>query len=312
MKNYILNYYQNFKCSADKCKHTCCAGWKMNIDKKSLSAYKNDTSNFSSRLKSGINFKKSCFKSDKVGCCAFLNANGLCEIIINLGEESLCQVCSDHPRFRSFFDDRMETGLGFCCEEATKIILSYGDKIEPILVGDDKEKSALDFNQKNILDFRQKAIDILQNRTVSINDRIKDLLTLSRAQVSMQEFRKIVKTFLSLERLNKSWTKRLKVIKNKPFVAEVDQSLSLYCEQFLVNSLYRHLSDAEDTMWVRARTIACVFAWWVIESIYNNETANGEIFSVLSDVVREYSAEVEYSQKNLDKLFSFAYKFIKV
>ena len=129
MKEYLLNYYPLFKCVADKCKHTCCAGWEMCIDKESLEKYKNEKSEFAKTLLYGINLKKSKFNVDKNKRCAFLNHNGLCDIIINLGENSLCQVCRDHPRFRSFFDDRTETGLGFCCEEATRIIFSFDGKI---------------------------------------------------------------------------------------------------------------------------------------------------------------------------------------
>ena len=32
------NYYMNFKCIADKCRHTCCAGWEIEIDDETLSA----------------------------------------------------------------------------------------------------------------------------------------------------------------------------------------------------------------------------------------------------------------------------------
>ncbi|MBR2498769.1 MAG: flagellin lysine-N-methylase [Clostridia bacterium] len=311
MKDYVLNYYPKFKCLAEKCKHTCCAGWEMNIDKRTLDAYKSDTSKFSASLKKGVNFKKSCFKSNKVGRCAFLNSDGLCEIIINLGENSLCQVCRDHPRFRSFFLDRVEMGLGFCCEQATKIILSFDDKIEPMLMGDNGEHIELDFNQKNVIEFRQKALEILQDRKISINNRIESLLKLSNANVLEKDYNKILKKFLTFERLDKNWTKRLKGIRKKPFNISIDESLSLYCEQFLVNELYRHLSDAEDTLWVRARAIASVFSWWIIKTIIENEKES-DCFSTIVDVVRAYSAEVEYSQKNLDKLFFFAYKFIKI
>ncbi len=307
MKKFNLNYYPEFKCVADKCKHTCCSGWEMNIDKKSLEKYKNDGSEFSKTLKQGVNFKKSKFKAKKDGRCAFLNDIGLCEIIINLGENNLCQVCHDHPRFRSFFNDRIEMGLGFCCEEATKIILSFKDKIEPTLIADDKTDFPLDFNQKNVLEFRKKVLNILQNRTKDINQRIECLLSVCNVSFLEKDFIKVVKTFISFERLNKSWTKRLKTIKNITFNKNTDESLSLICEQFLVNSLYRHLSDAEDTIFVRARTIACIFSWWIIKSILKTESYN-EIF----DIVRAYSSEVEYSQKNLDKLFNFSYKFIKI
>ena len=139
-----------------------------------------------------------------------------------------------------------------------------------------------------------------------------ELLKECRASVTERDFKKILKTFLSFERLDKNWTKRLKNI-DTPFNLATEQSLSLYCEQFLVNGLYRHLSDAEDTMWVRARTIALVISWWIIEGIILNEKSENQDFETLVlDVVRAFSAEVEYSQKNLNKLFDLCYKFIKI
>ena len=312
MEEYVLSYYNNFKCIAEKCKHTCCAGWEIDIDEQSLNNYKTSVNAFSETLKQGVNFKKSKFKVDKQKRCAFLNGDGLCDIILNLGEKSLCQVCRDHPRFRSFFNDRIETGLGFCCEEATRIILSFKENIAPIFISDDEKQTELEFNQKNVLGFREKALNILQDRTANINNRIDNLLKECNAKCNEQDFKKILKTFLSFERVDKTWVKRLKKL-NKPFKKSTDENLSLYCEQFLVNSLYRHLSDAEDTMWVRARAISCVFSWWVIKSIIEQErNENQNLFELVVDVVRSYSVEVEYSQKNLNKLFSFCYKYIKI
>ncbi len=312
MKEYVLNYYSNFKCVAGECKHTCCAGWEMNIDEISLNAYRNDKSSFCKRLEKGVNFKKSRFKADKTGRCAFLNQKGLCEIIINLGEDSLCQVCRDHPRFRSFFNDRIETGLGFCCEQACKIILSFNDKIEPIVISDDGNNQELDFNQKNLLNFREKALSVVQNRSADINQRINELLSLCNARLERGDFSKITRAFLSFERLDKSWTARLKSVK-KAFTNITDTSLASYAEQFLANGLYRHSCDAEDTFAVRARAIACVLGWWEVNSVFEQERAGcTDEFNLIADIVRAYSAEVEYSQKNLDKIFSLASKFIKL
>ncbi len=285
----------------------------MNIDAQSLTAYKNDKSPFQETLKKGVNFKKASFKTDNDGSCFFLNKDGLCEIIINLGEKSLCQVCSDHPRFRAFFNDRIETGLGFCCEEASKIILSFKDKISPVLVSDDGKLIELDFIQKNILEFRTSALNIVQDRNLDINQRIDNLLSLCKARVTGEDLAKILRTFFSLERLDKTWTARLKSVKKNGINIRTHEKLAHYAEQFLANGLYRHLYDAEDTVSVRARTIFCVLGWWLINSVFIQEQATGiDDFTLLSDVVRAYSAEVEYSQKNLDKLFSFAYKFIKI
>jgi lysine-N-methylase len=285
----------------------------MCIDDNTLSRYKAEKSNFKNDLKRGINFKKSKFNADKNGRCAFLNDKGLCEIIINLGEESLCQVCRDHPRFRSFFGDRIETGLGFCCEEATRIILNYKGKIEPILISDDKKENELDFRQQKILEFRENALDIVQDRAISINQRLGNLLRLCKADFGKKQFKKLIKLFLSFERLDKSWAKRLKNILKKPFVYETDENLSLFAEQFLSNCLYRHVNGAEDTISARARTIACVFSWWIIKSIIESEKqGEKQDLGLIADVIRAYSAEVEYSQKNLDKLFKFSHNFIKL
>ena len=312
MKEYLLNYYNKFKCIADKCKHTCCAGWEMCIDKQTLNAYKNDNSPFSKTLKKGINFKKSKFKVDESGRCAFLNDNGLCDIIINLGEQSLCQVCKDHPRFRSFFENSIETGLGFSCEQATKIILSFEDKIQPVLIKDDKAQKETPFIEGQVLAFREKAIGLIQDRTIDINQRINELLSLCFAKVDQSDFEDTIKTFSSLEILDPKWLARISKLTEKNFALKTSQELSLYAEQFLVNSIYRHLADAEDTLWVRARTIACVFFWFVVNGIYEKERTEQKDFALVCDIVRAFSAEVEYSQKNLNELFEFAFEFIKL
>ena len=65
-----------------------------------------------------------CFKLDKANNCPFFNKQNLCEIYINLGEEHLCQICTNHPRFFEWFKDLKEVGIGLCCEEAARIILT--------------------------------------------------------------------------------------------------------------------------------------------------------------------------------------------
>ena len=311
MDKYVLNYYPAFKCIAGECKHTCCAGWEMTIDKESLEKYKADKSKFSLALKQGVDFKKSKFKTDKKGKCAFLNQNALCDIIINLGEENLCQVCRDHPRFNNFFEDRTETGLGFCCEQATKMILSFSGKIEPVLIEKKQNDCLPSFIEQLVIDFRKKVLDVIQDRRLDINQRITAILFDNNAQITQCEFKKMLKTFSRFERLDKSWQTRLKNLKRKTFNFNTGSNLSLYCEQFLTNSFFRHLSNVKDTMLLRERTLACVISWLVIKSIYENEVTLNNEFETICDVVRAFSAEVEYSQKNLDELFSSVNKIIK-
>jgi uncharacterized protein YpuA (DUF1002 family) len=176
----------------------------------------------------------------------------------------------------------------------------------------DNVREELDFNQKNVLEFRAKILEILQDRSSDINERIEKLLSECKAKITERDFNRILRAFLSFECVDKHWKKRLKNIR-KSFDVTTEKNLSLYCEQFLVNSIYRHLSDAEDTMWVRARTIACIVSWWVIEGIIMKEQGEKQaIFDVVLDVIRAYSVEIEYSQKNLNKLFDLCYSCIKI
>ena len=53
-----------------------------------------------------------CFRMAEGERCPFLNGDGLCDLILAEGPDILCQICTDHPRFRNFYADREEIGLG--------------------------------------------------------------------------------------------------------------------------------------------------------------------------------------------------------
>ena len=42
----------------------------------------------------------------------------LCRTILTLGEEKLCNICTEHPRYYEWFGSVKEGGIGLCCEEA--------------------------------------------------------------------------------------------------------------------------------------------------------------------------------------------------
>ena len=117
-----------------------------------------------------------------------------------------------------------------------------------MLTKEDGKEQTLGFIQKSVLEFRQSALTIVQDRQKDVNDRINDLLHLCKADVNEKDFGKILKAFRSLEKLDKSWAKRLKSLKGKPFTQKTEESLSIYCEQFLANGLYEviHLFNNTD------------------------------------------------------------------
>ena len=128
MNVYVPDYLPAFRCMTSACRHTCCAGWEIDIDAESLARYERLPGDFGERVRRGISRDGAegtphfLLTSDER--CPLLRPDGLCELILREGEDALCQICRDHPRFRSFYSCRVEMGLGLVCEEAARLILT--------------------------------------------------------------------------------------------------------------------------------------------------------------------------------------------
>ena len=161
MKIYVPNYYLGFNCIADKCKHNCCIGWEIDIDNNTLSYYKKISGPFGDKINNSICCTNGTyhFELDKNERCPHLNSSNLCNIITNLGKDSLCQICKDHPRFRNFFETREEIGLGLCCEEAARIILTNKDKFHLTDITPKEIDAPSDTRENDFFKLREKILN---------------------------------------------------------------------------------------------------------------------------------------------------------
>jgi len=282
------DYYKKFKCIADRCKHNCCIGWEIDIDETTLEKYNNLGGDFASTLKANIEIDDSPhFKLDENERCPFLNGNGLCDIITNIGEDMLCQICADHPRFRNFYDDFVEVGLGLCCEAAAEIILSK------------KEKTSLDLPDEAIeipiLNFREKLFGILQDRSLPIKKRVDNML--GTVDAHLPNNTDWYQVFNSLEKMDKSWDEYLLTIKDGIETAPADNSLDTAYEQLLVYLLFRHFSDCQYDGKIKERVMFTALIYNVIRTMNVSNT-----LEELIEISRLYSCEIEYSDENIDRL----------
>ena len=187
MKLRIPNYYTQFHCIADKCKDSCCsAGWEIDIDDKTAEFYKSVEGEFGKKIHKNIDFNAPAHfiqNCEKVGC-PFLNNKKLCEIYINLGEEHLCQICQDHPRYYEWFHNVKEAGIGLCCEEAARIILT---EAEPFSILEtevnqsetDKINCSFEYDEEiynYLLNARNKIFEYFESSKLSLNQRLRDIL----------------------------------------------------------------------------------------------------------------------------------------
>lgn len=120
----IPDYYKEFCCTADQCEDTCCAGWEIGIDRRTLARYYRQDDAVGKRLHRSINWQRGTFRQTKEKRCAFLNRDNLCELYRALGADGLCQTCRRYPRHVEEFENVREITLSLSCPRVAQIILS--------------------------------------------------------------------------------------------------------------------------------------------------------------------------------------------
>lgn len=190
-------YYDTFKCTADKCPDTCCAGWQIMIDEDSLEQYRNIEGEFGKRLKHSIDWSEGSFLQ-KSGRCAMLNDKKLCDLVIVCGEDSLCDTCGRYPRHIEEFEGLREYSLSISCPIAAEIVLNCEEPLKLIEKTDDvedplwEEFEDFDFLLFTKLEDAREVIFklIQQNETASLEKFMQVILKLAEdMQVCVDEDR---------------------------------------------------------------------------------------------------------------------------
>lgn len=301
MRIFAPDYYNNFKCIADRCNHSCCIGWEIDIDDDTFEYYQNINSDFGKKIRENIIKQDdcNCFKLTENERCPFLNDKNLCEIILNLGEDALCQICSDHPRFRNFYSDRVEVGLGLCCEEAARLILTKQDKTKIEEIDNDEFAEEISEFEKVFFDKRNQYFEYFQNRQLPIKERM-----LFNYHYCSKEF---LQKYLSLEILDNNWEKTISdLIENFDDIKSINipSEFDICFEQLLIYFTYRHFSllidgtDENSIMNFIKSSVNIIYALCQLHISQNNKFTLEDII----EYSRMYSSEIEYSQENLDAL----------
>lgn len=193
MKYHKPSFFDQFKCIGSACTDTCCAGWEIEVDETTAQGYLAEKGAFGDRLRREIGSEPGeYFFKLKNNRCPFLNKENLCDIFINLGEDRLCDICREHPRFYNWFGDYTEVGLGLCCEEAERLLFSDSKPLTFVEeVTQDEEQDYSDEDEytdasdllddeseecEQMLEERKAIFSILQNRKKNIGARLKRLL----------------------------------------------------------------------------------------------------------------------------------------
>ena len=289
MKVYFPSYYRDFKCIADRCRHSCCVGWEIDVDDGTVEVYEGLGGELGREIRSHISGGVIGMCSD--GRCPFLDSRGLCRIISSLGEEYVSDICREHPRFYHSVGGRVEGGIGISCEEAARIILSsdgYADFIDISRDIDTPAPSDFDVTEDRKYIFSMLRCDDGYQKKV---DRILRHYNLSDPCDRAGEWNEILS---ELEYLDGSRVGSLTVGRK---IADTDAGI--YASRYLAYLIFRHVSLSASYDNMRARIGFSI----LLSRIFENFVTTGCIsFDEVCDAARIISEEIEYSEDNTASL----------
>ena len=286
MKSFEPDFYEDFRCKADACRHSCCLGWEIDVDDESLGYYASVPGKLGRKLRENISEEGGAhFILGSDERCPFLMENGLCELICSLGEESLCDICTEHPRFYNYAPGRRERGLGLCCEKAVELLLRDDEPLEIICTDSDGEESGE--SEEYVL--RGRLLSILSDRSLSLRDRFLRCLKLCGAAAEEPDMGFWADFYLGLERMEEGWTERLCRLRAAGGVPHTEK---IRYEKLTAYFIYRHFAALTEEYGPAAALKFCILSTAVIWGI--DECGGPD-----DENIRLYSAEIEYSDENI-------------
>ena len=189
-----INYYDQFKCTADQCPFSCCQQWKIGVDEATYTKWQGKTVNDEKQqaislcgcVKEidegkviGLNSKKNC---------PFLNEKKLCNIVIEHGEAYLSETCTTFPRQINHFKDRTEYSLDACCPVVIDMMKEQTGK--NTFTTDHKEEV-----KDNLFLIREMMLSVIEEERFSLPKRLMMIFyslleLLERKSLSAKEIKK--------------------------------------------------------------------------------------------------------------------------
>ena len=291
MKLYAPKYYKSFKCIADRCEHSCCIGWEIDVDRETLEKYKRLNGGYGDAVKKSISYDSDPhFKLCADDRCPHLDEQGLCKIILNLGEGYLCDICREHPRFYNY-TDVAEVGLGMSCPEVARIILSSSDYVSMEEVGEVVADGEIEFNGRIL---RDNVYRTLNDSSLCYSDRLAKIYC--DYGISLGDDEGWIKKLSELEYLDGRHKDLFINYSSACRPTDVDQ----YLERFLAYLIYRHCTEAFDAEDFAIRLSFCLFCERLAASLIVLKGASS--LCEVADLTSIISEELEYSEENTEAL----------
>ena len=319
------SFYDEFKCIADKCTDNCCIGWEIDVDDDAFLKYNKLNTPLGEEIRKKITVSADgsrCFELAENDRCPFLNEQNLCRIIIECGEEGLCEICKKHPRFYEWFPGVTECGLGLSCEEVCRILLS--DENPFLLIEEnDGEKTGIE-TKEDIVEsdtyiffsaMRAMLFDKIFRKDMTIEEKLTEVLSATEAycdeEIRIRDYENSIEAYKKTEPIDESWTLFINDLsENLQNVLDIKDEFirqtkgDMLYSKILAYIIYRHFIKAVFDISVKERVCFAVESVrFIILSDMYTYYKKGEL--TLKDRIenlKNWSKQIEYSDENTDFL----------
>lgn len=299
MKIVKPTFYKDFKCIAGDCPDSCCQGWEVDADVESLEYY--NTLDPSLEIKQRIDrvlskdeFDNNIFTLAPKKRCPFLNDENLCDMHIAIGGEHTPYTCRTFPRFIYDFGGTREIGISFSCPVASDMMYTL-DSFDFEQEITDEPPSLNDIDATlyyTLYKAREQAYSIVKDRSVPINERLKNLLSFTlELQAKINDYSdgssddvSFIDVFNNPELINPQWIQRVNNADIKPV------SNSVANENIAMYFIYKYFLQAVYDEDVLSKAKMAVVG--VLVNTYFGEDSWG---------IHLWSKETEHSQYNMDR-----------
>ncbi|MGI5962416.1 MAG: flagellin lysine-N-methylase [Lawsonibacter sp.] len=216
-------YYTQFHCLADRCRDTCCFGWKIQFNKRDYLKIKRApktpelvelTKTAVTRLPDGKRSEEHYgeFVVGQGKRCPFQNEQSLCRLQLDCGEKALPAVCQEFPRVHGYTPMGLEENLSTACEGVVELLWNLPEGLEFVEEPLPREKwrSCKDSpNNRTFPVLREAVIDLLQDRKYTLGQRMM------MVGLGLDDIRKSWSTFDLL-----AWQRRMDLLRSNPSLLE--------------------------------------------------------------------------------------------
>lgn len=312
MKVVVPDFYGGFRCIANACPDTCCAGWEIDVDEATLEKYASVSGEFGEKIRNSIS--DGHFVLGPAERCPLLDENNLCEIQKKLGENFLSEICRGHPRFVEVFGDIREEGLGLCCGEAARLLLASNEPLRFVEFSDGEVPETLDGEslelRDRVLGFRAEILSRLSDRTLPLSTRLSETLCL----VATAEGETVQLSELSPERI---WTGIWSVLSECESIGEswdraksramrFENSRTIFSdadgERIVAYQIFRYFAKSLYDGDMLSKAKFAVFFWLLLRRFGGAFAPENPGTVQKINALKLLSGEWEYSGENMEEL----------